>query len=185
MAPRQQPASTAVTDALRTRITAGEWPPGTSLPSRAALAAEYGVSDAVLQRAQETLIRDGLLEGQTGSGTYVPEDRPRHQLHLDADARFGVRPAPAGHWAPLCRRDGPLVLAYFVQDRPLLLARPGGQASRSPAAGYRARAASAGSEDAQVLGLLQGEAVTLIEYCGAAEESTVLAPGRLWDLLLP
>ncbi|MFJ9520623.1 winged helix-turn-helix domain-containing protein [Kitasatospora sp. NPDC101801] len=117
----RQPAHTVVTEALRTRIAAGEWPPGERLPSRAALAAEYGVGDAVVQRAQEALIRECLLDGRAGSGTYLSQDRPRHQLRLDADAKFGVRPGPAGHWALLCRREGPVTLAYFVQDRPLPL----------------------------------------------------------------
>ena len=180
----RQPAHTTLTEALRTRIAAGEWPPGERLPSRAALAAEYRLGDAVVQRAQETLIREGLLDGRAGSGTYLAQDRPRHQLRLDADAEFAVRPGAAGHWALLCRREGPVTFAYFVQDRPLLLARTG--AGGVGSTGYRVRAATADSADAQILGLLKREAVTLLDHLGGGQEAgQVVVPGRYWDLLLP
>ncbi|KQV20822.1 MULTISPECIES: GntR family transcriptional regulator [unclassified Kitasatospora] len=155
----QQSAHTAVTEALRTRVTSGEWCPGTRLPSRTVLAAEYGVGEAVVQRAQEALIRDGLLEGRVGSGTYVPEPRPRLQLHLDPDAPFGVRPGSAGQWSVLCRRPGPVTMAYFVQDRPILLARPGTPDTAEPGS-PRLRAATVSADEAQVLGLLRDDSLS-------------------------
>ncbi|KUH38372.1 MULTISPECIES: GntR family transcriptional regulator [Streptomyces] len=69
-----------VADALRARITSGEWSVGDKLPSRARLAAEYGVGVNVAQRAMERLIIEGLLEGRAGSGTYVR--RPRERLRM-------------------------------------------------------------------------------------------------------
>ncbi|MBT2384024.1 GntR family transcriptional regulator [Streptomyces sp. ISL-11] len=69
-----------VADDLRRRIAAGEWPVGGRLPSRAQLAADYGVGPNVLQKAQERLIIEGLLEGRAGSGTYVC--RPRERLRM-------------------------------------------------------------------------------------------------------
>jgi GntR family transcriptional regulator len=60
-----------VADQLRGRILAGEWPAGAKLPSRARLAADYGVGRNVTQRAVKRLIDEGLLEGRAGSGTYV------------------------------------------------------------------------------------------------------------------
>ncbi|MEU6236568.1 GntR family transcriptional regulator [Kitasatospora sp. NPDC047058] len=74
--PREAPYR-AVSDALRARILAGEWRTGARLPSRARLAVEYGVGRNVTQRAVEHLIADGLLEGRSGSGTYVriPSER--------------------------------------------------------------------------------------------------------------
>ncbi|MEV7122216.1 GntR family transcriptional regulator [Kitasatospora griseola] len=183
MPQQEQPAHVTITEALRVRINVGEWAPGSRLPSRAALAKDYGVGDFVVQRAQEALIRDGVLEGRSGSGTYIPEDRPRRQLWLDADSRFGVRPDAAGHWAPVCRLQ-PAALGYFAEARPLLLARPGDGGGDGPA--YRVRAALVSPDDAQVLGLLRGDAVTLIEHGGSGPESgVVMVPGRYWDLLLP
>lgn len=69
---QQQPPYLQVADKLRKRLTEErEWPVGTALPSRAKLAEEYGVGTTVVQRAQERLIAEGLLEGRSGSGTYV------------------------------------------------------------------------------------------------------------------
>lgn len=69
-----------VADQLRARIKSGEWAVGAKLPSRARLAAEYGVGQNVCQRAMERLIIEGLLEGRAGSGTYVR--RPRERLRM-------------------------------------------------------------------------------------------------------
>lgn len=69
-----------VADALRARIKAGEWAVGEKLPSRARFAEEYGVGQSVAQRAMERLIIEGLLEGRSGSGTYVR--RPRERLRM-------------------------------------------------------------------------------------------------------
>ncbi|GAA3800122.1 UTRA domain-containing protein [Streptomyces coacervatus] len=77
--PRQAPYL-AVAEALRTRILAGEWEIGERLPSRARLAEEYGVGRNVTQRAVDLLIGNGLLEGRTGSGTYVRVQRERLRM---------------------------------------------------------------------------------------------------------
>ncbi|MEU3355757.1 GntR family transcriptional regulator [Streptomyces sp. NPDC037389] len=76
----EQPPYMRVADDLRRRIAAGEWAVGERLPSRARLAAEYGVGSNVLQKAQERLIVEGLLEGRAGSGTYVR--MPRERLRM-------------------------------------------------------------------------------------------------------
>lgn len=70
----------AVADALRTRIASGEWAVGEKMPSRARIAEEFGVGTSVAQRAMERLIVEGLLEGRSGSGTYVR--RPRERLRM-------------------------------------------------------------------------------------------------------
>ncbi|MEU6057758.1 GntR family transcriptional regulator [Streptomyces sp. NPDC047097] len=69
-----------VADQLRARIKSGEWAIGDKLPSRARIAAEYGVGQSVAQRAMERLVIQGLLEGRAGSGTYVR--RPRERLRM-------------------------------------------------------------------------------------------------------
>ncbi|MFE4856104.1 GntR family transcriptional regulator [Streptomyces sp. NPDC056670] len=74
---REQPSYLRIADVLRQRIAEHEWSPGDQLPSRADLARECGVSDAVIRRAQEALISQGLLEGRAGSGTYVAEPHQR------------------------------------------------------------------------------------------------------------
>ncbi|WP_331765415.1 GntR family transcriptional regulator (plasmid) [Streptomyces sp. NBC_01384] len=44
------------------------------------LAQEYGVGPNVAQKAVERLIVEGLLEGRTGSGTYVAQPRERRRM---------------------------------------------------------------------------------------------------------
>lgn len=76
----EQPPFLRIADSLRERITSGEWAVGARLPSRAHLAEQYGVGVNVVQRAQEHLISQGLLEGRAGSGTYVAEPRQRVRM---------------------------------------------------------------------------------------------------------
>ncbi len=185
MAPRRyQPAAhTAIADALRTRL-ASEWPPETRLPSRAALAAEYGVSDHVVQRAQEVLIGEGVLEGRPGDGTYTVQPRHRHPLRLDLNGQFGLRPGVPGDWTVLCRRPGPVTIAYFADGQPRLLARAATELASRPEPVVRAEIAE--PDDALVLGLLRGAPVLHIQTTdGADQPMIVIAPGKYWDLLLP
>lgn len=76
----EPPQHQVVANDLRRRIANGEWEVGTRLPSRARLAQEYGVGSNVLQKAQERLIVEGLLEGRAGSGTYVARPRDRRRM---------------------------------------------------------------------------------------------------------
>lgn len=61
----------ALAAALRHRIVAGEWPPGTALPAETSLAAEHGVALGTLRRALELLAEQGLIERHHGKGTFV------------------------------------------------------------------------------------------------------------------
>ncbi|MGW4819336.1 GntR family transcriptional regulator, partial [Streptomyces sp. NPDC004227] len=57
---REQPPYLHIVDVLRQRIADQEWAPGDRLPSRAQLAQECKVGEAVIRRAQETLIAQGV-----------------------------------------------------------------------------------------------------------------------------
>jgi DNA-binding GntR family transcriptional regulator len=61
----------AIAEALRARITDGEFPPGTLLPSEATLCAEYAVARNTLRRALDQLAEDELLVVQPGRGRVV------------------------------------------------------------------------------------------------------------------
>ncbi len=61
----------ALAAALRQRIVAGEWPPGSALPAEALLAAEHTVALGTLRRALELLAEQGLIERVHGRGTFV------------------------------------------------------------------------------------------------------------------
>ncbi|OIJ89773.1 GntR family transcriptional regulator [Streptomyces colonosanans] len=76
----EQPTYLRIAGDLRQRIADHEWAEGAQLPSRAQLAKDFGVSDAIIRRAQELLIAEGILEGRAGSGTYVAEQRKRLRM---------------------------------------------------------------------------------------------------------
>jgi GntR family transcriptional regulator len=57
--------------ALRARILAGEWPPGSALPSEQQLAAQHGVALGTMRRGLELLASQGFIERVHGRGTFV------------------------------------------------------------------------------------------------------------------
>ncbi|MEV0444193.1 GntR family transcriptional regulator [Streptomyces spectabilis] len=69
----EQPAYLRVAGDLRKKIADGSLPPHTRLPSQARIREEYGVSDTVALEARKVLMAEGLVEGRSGSGTYVRE----------------------------------------------------------------------------------------------------------------
>lgn len=56
---------------LRSRITHGEWAPGSAIPAEAALAREHGVALGTMRQAVGVLVDEGLLVRVHGSGTFV------------------------------------------------------------------------------------------------------------------
>ena len=56
---------------LRVRLRRGEWKAGTLLPSRRALASEYGVALRTMERAISSLLTEGLLRADGRWGTYA------------------------------------------------------------------------------------------------------------------
>lgn len=70
-----QPAYLRVAGELRLKIMDGTLGPHSRLPSQARIRAEYGVSDTVALEARKVLMAEGLVEGRSGSGTYV-RDQP-------------------------------------------------------------------------------------------------------------
>lgn len=69
----EQPAYLRVAGDLRKKISDGSLPPHARLPSQARIREEYGVSDTVALEARKVLMAEGLVEGRSGSGTYVRE----------------------------------------------------------------------------------------------------------------
>ncbi|WP_411120567.1 GntR family transcriptional regulator [Streptomyces sp. x-19] len=69
----EQPAYLRVAGDLRQKIVDGVLAPHTRLPSQARIREEYGVSDTVALEARKVLMAEGLVEGRSGSGTYVRE----------------------------------------------------------------------------------------------------------------
>lgn len=58
---------------IAARIAAGEYPPGSKIPSYSQLALLYSVSISTAQRAVIVLRERGLVQGAQGRGVYVRE----------------------------------------------------------------------------------------------------------------
>lgn len=65
---------------LRERIRSREWETGTRIPPEAELAKEYNVSRVTMRQALAELVKDGILNRQRGSGTFVNQ-RPLPLVH--------------------------------------------------------------------------------------------------------
>lgn len=85
----EQPAYLRVAGDLRQKIVDGKLPPHTRLPSQARIREQYGVSDTVALEARKVLMAEGLVEGRSGSGTYVREHPVPRRI-----SRTGYRCAP-------------------------------------------------------------------------------------------
>ena len=84
-----------VREKLLARVTRGEWPTGTALPSEPELARMFGVSVGTLRKAVEELVMEKVLLRQQGRGTFVAQhnlDRTLHDFfrvrHNDGVSRF-------------------------------------------------------------------------------------------------
>jgi len=69
--PAFHPLYQQVKESLVRRIAAGEWPPGTFLPSEPTLADEYGVSHGTLRKALNELTAERRVVRYQGKGTAV------------------------------------------------------------------------------------------------------------------
>ena len=85
-----RPAYQQVADDLRLRITTGEFPVGSAIPSTAKLTKKYGVSITVIRAAVARLREDGLLVGQPGKGVFVrstPDSLAERAVTIDDISR--------------------------------------------------------------------------------------------------
>ncbi|WP_371781248.1 GntR family transcriptional regulator [Streptosporangium subroseum] len=100
------PKYAQVMTAIQQRIEAGEYAPGTMLPSETQLVREFGVGRTTVVRALQTLAMQGWIEREHGRGSFVkgrPEsspDRTRPGLSVaeqaeDAESVVDVRRLPA------------------------------------------------------------------------------------------
>src|SRR5258708_8677451 len=62
-----------IADDLRGRISSGEYPPGSQLPTKADLMARYQVAVNTVERAIDELRKAGLVETLQGAGMFVCE----------------------------------------------------------------------------------------------------------------
>jgi DNA-binding FadR family transcriptional regulator len=73
-----------VAEALMSKISGGELPAGSQLPSEQAMASGFGVSRTVIREAVSRLKSEGLIDSRQGRGAFVRTD------HLDVPFRIGI-----------------------------------------------------------------------------------------------
>lgn len=86
-----------ICELLRERILAGEWTPGTRIPTESEVCESYEVSRITVRQAMALLVRDGLLVRSRGRGTFVREPQltaaPRSVSSFsDELATLGLKP---------------------------------------------------------------------------------------------
>jgi DNA-binding transcriptional regulator YhcF (GntR family) len=88
----------SITEELRERIAGGEWPPGSPLPSEAALCREYAVTRNTLRRALDQLGDEGVVAVVPGRGRVIlavgvsgVRSQPRYRA-IAADLRASSSP---------------------------------------------------------------------------------------------
>ncbi|MDR1827620.1 MAG: FadR family transcriptional regulator [Methylobacteriaceae bacterium] len=72
-----------VTANISAAISAGQFPPGTKLPTGQQLAQEYGVSLTVIRESVSRLLADGMVTSRQGSGIYVADISFRRPFRID------------------------------------------------------------------------------------------------------
>jgi DNA-binding GntR family transcriptional regulator len=82
-------------DELRTKITRGELPPGSTLQSEGDIAAEYGMGRDAVRQALVVLRGEGLVVTERGRRSVVRQVGERVPVHVGTDAVVTARmPTP-------------------------------------------------------------------------------------------
>lgn len=68
---KQLPKYQQIIDFIKGKISNGEWPIGSKIPSQRILASRFQVNRSTVLTALEELTADGLIEGKMGMGTVV------------------------------------------------------------------------------------------------------------------
>jgi GntR family transcriptional regulator len=75
-----RPLYAQVREILLERIYTGVWRPGDLVPNEFAIAADLGVSQGTIRKAQDSLAADHVLVRKQGRGTYVARHTPDEML---------------------------------------------------------------------------------------------------------
>ncbi len=78
----ESPKHALITEVMSRQIALGRWLPGSKLPTEAQLMARFNVSRITIRRALQDLMRDGLLVGRQGKGTYVNASKAARAINL-------------------------------------------------------------------------------------------------------
>ncbi len=91
-----RPMYLQITEQIRQRVAAGDWPPGKELPSIRALAADLRVSVITVKRAYLDLETEGVIVTRHGKGSFIADaqdlaqagQRAELDSHLAAASRI-------------------------------------------------------------------------------------------------
>jgi GntR family mannosyl-D-glycerate transport/metabolism transcriptional repressor len=103
-----------IADAIRMKITQGEYRIGEALPTEAQLRVEFSVSRVTVRQALKLLIENEELESIQGSGTYVKKRKVNYDI--DNQSSFAEK------WAHLDGVTFSDVLAFEIQKASLSMA---------------------------------------------------------------
>ncbi|CZF79808.1 Mannosyl-D-glycerate transport/metabolism system repressor MngR [Grimontia celer] len=103
-----------IADAIREKISAGEYKVGEALPTEAQLRETYSVSRVTVRQAIKLLVESGELESKQGSGTYVKENKVNYDIYHQSS--FAEK---WSHLDSVIRSD---VLAFEVTSASLTMA---------------------------------------------------------------
>lgn len=78
----QSPKYLQLATDMRRAIDVGLWPPGSQIPTEAALANQYGFSRGTVRQALQLLTQEHLLSREQGRGTFVAMSPARGALSL-------------------------------------------------------------------------------------------------------
>lgn len=82
-----RPMYLQITEQIRERVAAGDWPPGKELPSIRALAADLRVSVITVKRAYLDLETEGVIVTRHGKGSFIADAQDlaqaAHRVELD------------------------------------------------------------------------------------------------------
>lgn len=103
-----------IADAIREKISQGEYKVGEALPSEAQLRELFSVSRVTIRQALKLLIENDELESVQGSGTYVKENKVNYDIYQQSSFQE--------KWAHLDVATHSDVLAFEIQKASLVMA---------------------------------------------------------------
>lgn len=113
----ERPRYRLVADELRRRILAGAIPPGSLLPSEAALMAEFGGARGTIREAIGLLRAEGLVVTEHGRGTYARPVLPVRRLGSERYRREIERLTAGGEPETSFTRDQNIAWSEYQLDK--------------------------------------------------------------------
>jgi GntR family transcriptional regulator len=115
------PLYSRVRQAIRDRVTSGEWQPGDRIPTIRELCEVYGVSRITVVQALDTLAHEGFLQRWQGKGVFInhpPSEIPRFPLMSFSEETASRGQVPTSRVLQLRREPATDGLAARLKLRP-------------------------------------------------------------------